>query len=510
MKPSAHSQPLRRRGIVFYGVAALAACSPEPAPTAAGAPAAGADRGIPEEAVASAAGRPNVVVIMSDDQTTEEIRVMPKTRSMIGAAGVTFRNNVVTYALCCPSRATFLTGQYPHNHGVRSNALPDGGYTRLDHTNTLPRWLQEAGYVTGHIGKYLNGYGEVDTLTIPPGYTEWYGSVGGLAYRYYNYKVNENGTLVSYGSNAGQYQSDVYTAKALSFIRRRGPVAAAGGKPFFLFVTYLAPHWGGPTEPGDPSLETPVPAPRHKGRFAGELLPKSPAFNEADMTDKPASLRTRAMLTATQVREVGEAYRQRLESLLAVDEGVGRIIDALQDAGVLQNTLVIYTSDNGWFQGEHRVGFGKILPYEPAVKVPLLARGPGVVPGRQVSAPVANIDLAPTIVTAAGGRARRTMDGRSLWPLLQGQTTWPTVNGPRHVLVEDSPSGRAASVFWSIRRGKYVYTEYANGDRELYDLGIDSAQVASRHANAAYASIRRGLASRLAAMKTCSGPTACW
>jgi N-acetylglucosamine-6-sulfatase len=491
-------------------MAALAACSPDPAPTAPRGSAPGAGGAVARESTTRAAGRPNVVVIMSDDQTMEEMRVMPRTRSVVGASGVTFSNNVVTYALCCPSRATFLTGQYPHNHGVRSNGLPDGGYTRLDHSNTLARWLQEAGYVTGHIGKYLNGYGEVDTLAIPAGYSEWHASIGQSAYRYYNYLVNENGTLVSYGSSPGQYQSDVYTAKALDFIGRRGPAAAVGGPPFFLFVTYLAPHWGNPIEPGDPSLQTPVPAPRHKGRFAGEVLPRSPAFNEANMTDKPASMRTRAGLTPTQVRELGEAYRQRLESLLAVDEGVDRIISALEDAGVLPNTLVIFTSDNGWFQGEHRVGFGKILPYEPAVKVPLLVRGPGVLPGRLVSAPVANIDLAPTIVAAAAGRARRTMDGRSLWPLLQGQTTWSTANGPRHLLVEDSPRGGAASVFWSIRRGKYVYTEYANGDRELYDLSIDPAQVASRHTDFGYANVRRGLASRLAAMKSCSGPTACW
>lgn len=464
-----------------------------------------------EPAAANAAGRPNILVVMTDDQTVESMRVMPQTLSLIGSAGVSFDKNVVTYALCCPSRATFLTGQYPHNHGVRSNGAPEGGHAKLDHSNTLPLWLQGAGYVTGHVGKYLNGYGNVDTLEIPPGWTEWYASIGASAYDFYDYRVNENGTVVPYGATPEHYQSDVYTDKALDFIHRRAPDAAAGVQPFFLFVTYLAPHSGDPIEPGDPALPTPVPAPRHKGRFAGELLPASPAFNEADMTDKPASMRDRASLTPTQVSEIGEAYRQRLESLLAVDEGVARIIGALQDGGVLTNTLVIFTSDNGWFQGEHRVGFGKVLPYEPAVKVPLLIRGPGIAPGRRVSASVANIDLAPSIVEAAGATAGRTMDGRSLWPFLSGgQTTWPY--GHRHVLVEDSPRGSKPTVFWSIRRGRWVYTEYANGDRELYDLLADSAQVASQHAATTkpYARVRRELAERLAAMKTCSGPTACW
>ena len=497
------------RGFMISAAMSAAACSPEPAPTQPSVSVSGPDtRG--EAILASAVGRPNIVVIMSDDQTVEEMRVMTQTRSLIGSAGMTFQNSVVTYALCCPSRSTFLTGQYPHNHGVRSNGGTDGGYAKLDHTNTLPVWLQQAGYVTGHIGKYLNGYGEVDSLMIPPGYTEWYASLGQSAYSYYDYKVNQNGTVVSHGSSPDEYQSDFYTGKAVDFIGRWGRTAAAGGQPFFLFVTYLAPHWGSPVEAGDPTtLKSAVPAPRHKGRFAGEVLPKSPAFNEADMSDKPASMRSRPLLTSLQKSDLQKAYQQRLESLLAVDEGVGRIIQALQDVGVLQNTLVIYTSDNGWFQGEHRIGFGKILPYEPAVKVPLLIRGPGISMGGRNWAAVANVDLAPTIVATAGATPGRIMDGRSLWPLLQGQSSWGTPPG-RYVMVEDSPLGGPASVFWSIRQGKYVYTEYANGNRELYDLGVDSAEVASRHADPAYTAIRRRLADHLAAMKACAGPTSCW
>jgi N-acetylglucosamine-6-sulfatase len=507
MKHQAFSQLLRQYGVVIAGLAVLATCSPDPTPTEPAATVREPGRGVE----ASAVGRPNIVVIMSDDQTMEEMRVMPQTRSLIGTMGTTFTKSAVTYALCCPSRATFLTGQYSHNHRVRSNGLPDGGYTLLDRSNTLPLWLQEAGYVTGHIGKYLNGYGKVDSTAIPPGYTEWYGSLGESAYDYYNYFMNQQGRVVFHGSTPGQYQSDFYTAKAVDFITRRGRTAAAGGKPFFLFVTYLAPHWGYTVEPGDPlSLQTAVPAPRHKGRFAGQSLPASPAFNEADMSDKPASMRSRVPLTPAQVSDLQVAYQQRLESLLAVDEGVGRIINALQGVGVLQNTLVIYTSDHGWYQGEHRIGFGKILPYEPAVKVPLLIRGPGVLSNRRVSAPVANIDLAPTIVATAGARARLTMDGRSLWPLLQGQNIWSATGEARHIMVEDSPRGGLATVFWSIRQGKYVYTEYGNGDRELYDLSADSAQLTSRHADPAYAGVRGALANRLAVMKTCSGPAACW
>jgi arylsulfatase A-like enzyme len=460
--------------------------------------------------VTSAIGRPNVVVIMSDDQTVEEMRVMPQTLSLIGNAGTTFPRNVVTYSLCCPSRSTFLTGQDPHNHGIRANEPPAGGFSLFDKTNTLAVWLQTAGYITGHVGKYLNGYGEIDSLEIPPGYTEWYAPVGMLAYNYFKYKLNENGKLVFHGSAARQYQADVYTRKAVSFINRYGTAAAAGGPPFFLFVTYLAPHIGNPVEPGDPStLGTPVPAPRHKGLYAGAVLPTSPAFNEADVSDKPAVVRQRRLFTSTQKSDLQKAYGQRLESLLAVDEGVGGIIHALDSVGVLQNTLVIYTSDNGWFHGEHRIRYGKVWPYEPSVKVPLLIRGPGVLAGQENISPVANVDLAPTLVETAGATALRTMDGRSLWPLLQGQSDWGTTP-ERHLMIEDSPLGSSETVFWSIRQGNYVYTEYANGDRELYDLSVDSAEVASLHADPAYAGIQLDLANYLAAMKTCSGPIACW
>jgi N-acetylglucosamine-6-sulfatase len=494
------SPRLARAALLLALASALATCGREqPDPSGPGTPG-------PEP---PAARRPNLVVIMTDDQTVETVRVMEQTRSLIGSQGVTFSNSVVTYALCCPSRATLLTGQYPHNHGVRSNDPPDGGHARLDHGNTLPLWLRDAGYVTGHIGKYLNGYGTLDPLELPPGWTEFYASTAGTEFNYYDFQLNENGTLVSYGSTADHYQTDVYTGKAVDFVARRAPAAAGGDAPFFLFVAYLAPHSGNPVEPGDPALANPVPAPRHKGRFAAERLPATPSFNEADVSDKPESMRTRPLLTAGRMDQIQQAYRQQLESLLAVDEGVGRIVDALRAGGVLANTIIMFTSDNGYFRGEHRVASGKILPYEPAVRVPLLVRGPSIQPGRTLSEPVANVDLAPTIVAAAGARSGLTMDGRSLLPFLSGgQTTWP--DAPRHVLVEDSQLGTAASVFLSIRREGYVYTEYANGDRELYDLAADSAQVSSEHASEAYSTVREELASRLAAMRSCRGPTACW
>jgi N-acetylglucosamine-6-sulfatase len=365
-----------------------------------------------------APARPNVLVIMTDDQTVESVRVMANVRALLAAQGTTFENSFASFPLCCPSRATFLTGQYAHNHAVMGNAAPAGGYEKLDHTNTLPVWLQRAGYRTVHIGKYLNGYGRRSATEVPPGWTEWYGSVDPSTYQFYNYTLNENGRTVRYGADPASYQADVYTRKAVDAVRRLAP-----GGPFFLNVAYLAPHSGGPRESDDPAnLATPVPAPRHRNRFAAEPLPVTPAFNEADVSDKPRGIRNRSVIGPGRVAAITEEYRQRLESLLAVDEGVAEVVAALRATGELDNTLIVFTSDNGFFHGEHRVRTGKVLHYEPSTRVPLILRGPGIPRAAVRRQLVANIDLAPTIVSAARaapGRARGTGDRCSRSPAMR-------------------------------------------------------------------------------------------
>jgi len=436
---------------------------------------------------------------MTDDQTLESLRVMGKTRALIGARGATFTNAFVSFSLCCPSRSTLLTGQYAHNHGVLGNTPPDGGYAKLDGTKTLPVWLQKAGYTTTHIGKYLNGYGTKNPTEIPPGWSEWHGSVDPSTYKYYGYTLNENGSLVTYGTDAASYSTDVYARIAGDVIRRRAPEAG----PFYLSVAFLAPHAGGPTTKDDPKgIATPDPAPRHRNLFASEQLPSPPSFNEADVTDKPASMRSRKKLTATEVAGIRENYRQRLESLLAVDEAVESITNALAASGELERTLVVFTSDNGYFHGEHRVPQGKVLPYEPSIRVPLLMAGPGVPVGRNVDQHVSNIDLAPTLVAASRALPDRVMDGRSLWPLM----TDDNLELGRDLLVERGP-GPAASRFSAIRSQGWMYAEYGNGDRELYDLRNDPDQLVSLHASAAHAPLIAALGERLKRLQTCAGPT---
>ncbi len=328
--------------------------------------------------VQAQAPRPNVVVIMTDDQTAASLRVMANVRRLLAERGTTFTRSFTVYPQCCPSRASVLTGQYAHNHGVLGNSPPAGGYVKLDHSNTLPVWLEDAGYHTAHIGKYLNGYGAGDPLEIPPGWSEWRGSVDPSTYRYTGYTLNEEGTLSTYAG----YQTDVYAAKAVNVIERRAPLA----RPFFLSVAFLAPHSGAPADPDDPGagIVTPSPAPRHRDAFSSEPLPTPPSFNEADVSDKPAGISGRVLLPPARIAAIRENYQQELESLLAVDQAVARIIGALRESGELANTFVIFTSDNGFFHGEHRIAQGKNLPYEPAIRVPLVVRGPGVPAGRRL------------------------------------------------------------------------------------------------------------------------------
>ena len=482
----------RLAGVVALGTVAVA--------IAAGGGAAAAERG------KKAAERPNVVVVMSDDQTQASISEMPRVAELLGAKGATFSNSFTNWPLCCPSRATLLTGQYAHNHQVLGNEPPLGGFERLDTSETLAVWLQRAGYYTAHIGKFLNGY-ERSAVGVPPGWSEWHGSK--RTYTFYGYELLEDGQLVTYGdpdedpdnpADPASYSTDVYTDKAVELIGRRAP----SRDPFFLSLAYLAPHGGGPNKPqGEPPTRcqgSAKPAVRHKGAYASEPLPTPPSFNEADVADKPTGIRDRAPLSDTQVAEITREYRCRLESLLAIDEGVDRIVAALRAAGELDNTLIAYTSDNGFFHGEHRIATGKNRVYEEAIRVPLLIRGPGLDKGVQVDELVTNADLAPTILDAAEAQPGRVVDGRSILRFARH----PSRLRGRELLVEQDS-------YVAIRTERYVYAEYVAGENagqaELYDLETDPFELINQAANPAYDAAEGALAARLAELRTCSGPS---
>jgi arylsulfatase A-like enzyme len=443
--------------------------------------------------------RPNVVVLMTDDQTAESVRVMPNVLRLLGDQGVTFDRSFVEFALCCPSRATLFTGQYSHNHHVRGLSPPFGGYIKLDTSSWLPLWLKDAGYTTIHLGKFLNGYGtqNPNPAEIPSDFDDWQGSVDPSTYQYYGYTLNENGVLTTYGEDRDPalYQTDFYGRRASELIERH----AISPSPFFLSVAFLGPHHGGPSESDDPrNLKTPAVAPRHRNALARAPLPLDPSFNEIDTSDKPRGIYNRVSITLERTAAIREAYHQRLESLLAVDDAVGQIVEALQRTGELNRTLIVFTSDNGFLHGEHRVPFGKVLPYEPSIRVPLIIRGPGVPRGQQRSQLVTNTDLSPTILDAAGARAGITQDGRSLFPVMRDSG----LEWGRDLLI----FGRGTRVRYNaIRTPRFIYTAYAGGGRELYDLQTDPYQLNSVHADPAYDAVRRELTRRLKRLRNCRG-----
>jgi N-acetylglucosamine-6-sulfatase len=437
--------------------------------------------------------RPNVLVIETDDQTVESMRIMSNVNSLIGDQGTTFDNSFVNFSLCCPSRATFLTGQYAHNHEVWSNAPPSGGFAtfeKLHADNNLAVWLQHAGYYTGMIGKYLNQYS--NTAGIPPGWSDWEAAAPNDQ-GVYNYTINDNGTLVHYGTDPSDFKQDVLTSRAVDFVDQRAPTR----KPFFLWLTYTAPHFAGPDpnpNPPNDCADAAKPAPRDAQAFDSEPLPRPPNFNEGDVSDKPAEIRKLPLLSSTAIADIQRKYRCALESLLSVDDGVRQVVEALQTNGSLDNTLIIYTSDNGYFNGEHRIPKGKQHIYEESIRVPLEMRGPGIPQGQDVADLAINADLAPTIVDAANAKPGLVMDGRSLIPVAQS----PGIEAGRELLVEQ-PN------FSAIRTPRYMYAEYTNGEKELYDLQRDPFELQSRHASAAYATVKATLANRLHRLETCSG-----
>jgi arylsulfatase A-like enzyme len=442
--------------------------------------------------------RPNVVVVMTDDQAIGSLRFLPKVRRELVQHGETFSRAFVTTPECCPSRATFLTGQYAHNHGVLSADPPEGGYPALaDRDNILPAWLQEAGYRTGQVGKYLNGYGVArlgsDPTEVPAGWDYWEVPADHSEYRMYGYLLNENGRLHRYGYQPADYQTDVLSDKAAAFLR-----AGPSGQPFFLSVAPVAPHGEGVLEGWPSANRDPRPAPRDLGALRSLPMPHPAAYGRP-VGDAPQPIRVRERRSARWLDggALRASFLGRSESLLAVDRLVGRLVRILRERGELQNTYFVFTSDNGYLLGEHGM-IGKNLPYDEDVRVPLVVRGPGIRAGSQSDAMVANIDMAPTIVRIAGAVSGRRMDGRSLLPLLRGRR-----DAIRHELVLEYLATDQA--FRAIRTDRYALQRYREGGSELYDLRSDPAELHNiAHRNAAE-DLRTRLAARLHRLSRCVG-----
>jgi N-acetylglucosamine-6-sulfatase len=520
--------------------------------------------------------RPSFVVIQTDDQTLDGLyaaysaypgapatRAMPNTINLIAKRGMTFDRYYVSYSLCCPSRVTLLTGRYAHNHNVRGNVPPEGGYTgfsvRNADSHNIATWLQGAGYRTIHIGKFLNGYGDEtfdNGTTVPPGWDAWHTVLkADTDHYFYGYTLNNNGVISPpYGESGSwetreygirddvgcplaptnglpcNYQSDVFNSMAAQELDGTPP-----SRPFYMQIDYTAPH-GDFRRPAGPE-----PPPRYYDWFRGAPLPhnRSEGLNEGDVSDKPRFIREALPLSPSELHTYRVYWQKQLESLRGVDDGVKEIVDTLGALHRLRNTYIIFTSDNGFFFGEHRLAGGKFLAYEPSTHLPLLIRGPGIKPGSSSSELVANTDIAPTIAELAGVKPDMSVDGRSLVPFFHD----PSLSTRRPILfesfvetndVEEDGSGPGATPTTSragsssigrraggggaqasllappkdyegIRLGPYKYIAWPTGEKELYDITTDPNELNNLAKTPDYFPVRNFLDREMKRLEECSG-----
>jgi N-acetylglucosamine-6-sulfatase len=520
--------------------------------------------------------RPNFIVIQTDDQTLDglyasfrpyegapAIRAMPNTLDLIAKRGMTFNRYYVSYPLCCPSRVTLLTGRYAHNHGVKGNVQPNGGYSgfaaRAAFTHNLAVWLQQDGYKTIHIGKFLNGYGEPpysNPTEVPPGWSSWHTvEAADSTHYYYGYSLNNNGEVNGPYGDSGSWETREYGTRddpgcpfaptnglpcyyetdKLTEIATDELAATPAEQPFYLQLDYTAPH-GDYRRPAGPE-----PPPRYENLFKGARLPhnRSEGFDEGNVADKPRFIREAPHLTLDDKHTYRVYWEKQLEALRAVDDGVKQIVDTLGAEGRLRNTYILFTSDNGFFFGEHRLIGGKFLAYEPSTHLPFLIRGPGIKPGSSTGELSMNIDIAPTILELAGAKADKSIDGRSMVPFLQD----PSLRSRRPLLFESfvqtsdveqqgaiaepgdqsgarasgargtagSKRGATASLlappkdYEGIRLGPYKYIAWPDGEKELYDINRDPNELNNIAKVPNFFPIRNFLHEELRRLEDCVG-----
>src|SRR4051812_15646239 len=516
--------------------------------------------------------RPSFVVVQTDDETLDqlytvfnaggiEVPAMPNTLSMIAGRGMTFNRYYVSYPLCCPSRVTLLTGRYAHNHNVRGNVQPNGGYSgfraRGAWSHNLATWLQGAGYRTIHIGKFLNGYGDepFDNGTeVPPGWSAWHTVLNADTHHYYyGYTLNDNGVIDGPFGDPGSWDTReygerdyfgcptatieekpcLYETDVFSRIAAEELIGTSPEQPFYLQLDYTAPH-GDFRRPAGPE-----PAPRHYTLFDGAPYPhtREEGFNEGNVNDKPRFIREAPYLSPEEIHTYRVYYDKALASLRAIDDGVKTVLDTLGSQHRLRNTYVIFTSDNGFFYGEHRLTGGKFLAYEPSTHLPFLIRGPGIKPGTATGEPAANIDIAPTVLELAGVKPDKSVDGTSLVPFFRD----PSLRTRRPILFEsfvetndveangeptaqrvvkelkgpraEKSGGATASIvappkdYEGIRLGPYKYIEWPDGEKELYDINKDPYELNNIVRVPNYFPIRAFLHAQLIRLEACVGHT---
>src|SRR6266853_1222223 len=466
----------------------------------------------PPPAVPAGAKRPNIVFVLTDDLATNLVQYMPNVRKM-QQDGVTFANYFVTDSLCCPSRSSIFTGRYPHNTGIYRNVGADGGYqafvNRGHERVTFATALAAAGYHTAMLGKYLNGY-QPQRNPAAPGWSEW--DVAGNGYRGFGYDLNQNGKIVHYANRPDDYMTDVLAAAAVNFIKQQTP-----DKTFMIEIATFAPH------------APYTPAPRDADAFGGLHAPRTAAFNAAPDPAAPKWLAARPPVSEIDVAMIDNDFRKRAQSVQAVDAMIGKLQQAVAAIGAADNTYFVFSSDNGYHMGEHRLMPGKMTAYDTDIHVPLIVTGPGVPAGRTVDEIVQNIDLCPTFTELGFAMAPANVDGRSLAPLMRGDKVegWRTAalvehRGPiRNLADPDLPDLRYApriaeavrrggnpTTYEAIRSATALYVEYADGEKEYHDLVADPDELRNT-----YASLpddrKAALHAALDAVQTCRGAAGC-
>ena len=444
--------------------------------------------------------RPNIVFVLTDDLSMNLVQFMPHVLKM-QKQGVTFTNFFVTDSLCCPSRSSIFTGRYPHNTGIYRNVGTDGGYlgfyNRGHEHATFATALSGAGYRTAMLGKYLNGY-------LPPqhppaaGWTTW--AVAGNGYPEFNYNLNQNNKIVHYGGKPTDYLTDVISEMGVTFVKE------SAATPFLIEIASFAPH------------APYTPAPRDADAFPGLKAPRTPEFDAAPDLNAPQWLKTHRSLSDADVAEIDRDFRKRAQSVLAVDAMIGKLQKAVAEIGQENNTYFVFSSDNGYHMGEHRLMPGKMTAFDMDIHVPLIMSGPGIPAGLAVEEITENIDLCPTFTELAGMQNSTSIDGRSLLPLLHGEKVpdWRTValiehRGPvRNFADPDMPSIRSGNptTYEAIRGRSNLYVEYANGEKEYHDLNTDPHELQNTFASLS-SNEQASLHARILATQNCKGVEDC-
>jgi N-acetylglucosamine-6-sulfatase len=423
----------------------------------------------PAKHTLSANSRPNIVFVLTDDLSNDLLQYMPTVQAM-QRDGLTFNDYFVSDSLCCPSRSSIFTGNFPHNTHVFGNTGREGGfnqfYRRGEEHDTFAVALKNAGYRTAMMGKFLNGYLEpsehVAPTYVPPGWTQW--DVAGYGYREFNYYLNQNGELHWYGAQASDYLTDVMARRGAAFIDN----AAGSGRPFFLELATFAPH--------SPF----VPAPRDASLFPGVKAPEGRNF-DALPANAPTWLAGHPPLTATQIQTIDDDFRLRVQDVQSIDEMIETIESTLAEDGLSRDTYIVFSSDNGLHMGQYRLMPGKLTAFDTDIRVPLIIVGPGVRTGSQTDAMAENVDLAKTFAQIGG--TSMSNDGHSLVPLFGGRTPsgWRNAilvehHGPdlRHSDPDYQrwPAGNPTT-YEAMRTHDFLYVEYRNGEREFYNLRTD-------------------------------------